>query len=298
MAKDEQPKVRYGVIKRMAERIQANSDDLYRSSHYADPSNKKQLQSIKADITASIKDIMDTNADNIGEPNISKLYERLFMSAQNDPTVVDDFERIFGDNEFVNNLANSYLDNRWVKQVDVEIDEVLRYMPKLEEALQTIRDNVLSSDSFSKDYLNLESRITSKEHQEQFSRNIDDMKTRYDLLKLTSEIYEKTAKYGECFVYCVPYQKAIQRLLDRKDMNRGVVVKTNFGESSVVIESTTSEFETVKIPSSSDALKIGKEDAGVRSLCSSGWWSNHTPAGNRAAVLQRDCALCGGTVNI
>ena len=263
MAKDEQPKVRYGVIKRMAERIQANSDDLYRSSHYADPSNKKQLQAIKADITASIKDIMDTNADNIGEPNISKLYERLFMSAQNDPTVVDDFERIFGDNEFVNNLANSYLDNRWVKQVDVEIDEVLRYMPKLEEALQTIRDNVLSSDSFSKDYLNLESRITSKEHQEQFSRNIDDMKTRYDLLKLTSEIYEKTAKYGECFVYCVPYQKAIQRLLDRKDMNRGVVVKTNFGESSVVIESTTSEFETVKIPSSSDALKIGKEDAGV-----------------------------------
>ena len=200
MAKDEQPKVRYGIIRKMAERIQANSDDLYRSSHYADPSNKKQLQSIKADITASIKDIMDTNADNVGEPNISKLYERLFMSAQNDPTVVSDFERIFGDNEFVNNLANSYLDNRWVKQVDVEIDEVLRYMPKLEEALQTIRDNVLSSDSFSKDYLNLESRITSKEHQEQFSRNIDDMKTRYDLLKLTSEIYEKTAKYGECFV--------------------------------------------------------------------------------------------------
>ena len=112
MAKDEQPKVRYGVIKRMAERIQANSDDLYRSSHYADPSNKKQLQSIKADITASIKDIMDTNADNIGEPNISKLYERLFMSAQNDPTVVDDFERIFGDNEFVKNTLEKISSRR------------------------------------------------------------------------------------------------------------------------------------------------------------------------------------------
>lgn len=252
--KDEQQPVRYGIIRRMAERIQANADDLYRSSHYADPSNKRQLQSIKADITASIKDIMDTNADNVGEPNISKLYERLFMSTQNDPTTVSDFERIFGDNEFVNNLANSYLDNRWVKQVDMETDEVLRYMPKLKEALQTIRDNVLSADSFSKDYLNLESKISSKDQQEQFSRNIDDMKARYDLLELTSQIYDHTSTYGETFVYCVPYQKAIQRLLDRKDMNRGVVVKTNFGESSVIIESTTSEFEPQKIMASKDVF--------------------------------------------
>jgi hypothetical protein len=118
----------------------------------------------------------------------------------------------------------------------------------------------LSSDSFSKDYLNLESKITSKEHQEQFSRNIDDMKTRYNLLKLTSDIYENISKYGEVFVYCVPYQKAIQRLLDRKDMNRGVVVKTNFGESSVIIESTTSEFEPQTISAPKGSLSGKPED--------------------------------------
>ena len=40
------------------------------------------------------------------------------------------------------------------------------------------------------------------------------MKERYNMLKLTSEIYEKTSKYGECFVYCVPYDKAIKIMLN------------------------------------------------------------------------------------
>ena len=262
MANEEQGKIRVGIIRRMAERIQANSDELYKTTYYSDPKNKQQLQAIKTDITTSIKDIMDSNADNVGEPHISKLYERLFMNAQNDPATVDEFERIFGNNEFVNNLASSYMDNRWVKAVDMEIDEVLIYMPKLEEALQTIKDNVLSSDSFSKDFLNLESKIKTEEGEEQFSRNISDMKDKYDLLKLTSDIYENISKYGEVFVYCVPYTKAIQRLLDRKDMNRGVVVKTNYGESSgVIIESTTGEFEkqTISFKESEISVKEVKD---------------------------------------
>lgn len=232
--KDDKP-VRVSVLRKLADRIQYNINDLYKSTYYSDTSNKDQLNSIKADIDNSIKNIMVNNADNIGEPNISKLYERLMMNAQNDPQTVNEFERIFGDNEFVNNLANSYMDNRWVKAIDVEIDEILKYMPKLYEALLTIRDNVLSADSFSKDYLNIEANTPTRESEEQFARNIEDMKKRYDLLNLTTEIYDDESKYGEVFIYCVPYTKAIQRLMDRKDTMRNVIVRTNYHENNISI---------------------------------------------------------------
>lgn len=238
---------RISTIKKIANAIQGNVSDLYKSTYYSDIDNVNQLQNIKNSIDASIKNIMDTNSDTVGEPNISKLYERMLMNAQNDPSTINEFERIFGDNEFVNNLANSYMDNRWVKAVDMEIDEILRYMPKLNEALLTMRDNVLSADSFSKDYLNIENDSPSPETAEQFSHNIVDFKTKYDLLKLTTDIYDNTSKYGEVFIYCVPYQKAIQRLMDRKLTIRNVVVKTNYHENAVIIESVDSGKSTIKI---------------------------------------------------
>lgn len=254
--KNEQQKPRIGTLRKLASLVQDNMDDMYRTTYYADPNNRDQLQAIKSDITTSIKDIMDTNSDNIGEPNISRLYERLLLNAQGDPTTVKEFEQIFGDNEFINNLTSSYLDNRWVKAIDEETNEVLKYMPKLQEALDTIKDNVLSSDSFSKDFLNLESKLApTKQSEEQFARNINDMKERYNMLKLTSEIYEKASKYGEVFVYCVPYTKAISRLMDRKNSNKNIAVKTNLESGEVLIESSISEFEPIRINSGYDLDK-------------------------------------------
>lgn len=250
--KNNEQKPRIGVFKKIASLVQGNMDDMYRTTYYADPNNKEQLKAIKTDISSSIKDIIDTNSDNIGEPNISRLYERLLLNKQNDPNTIAEFERIFGDNEFINNLASSYLDNRWIKAIDQEIDEVMKYMPKLQEALSTIKDNVLSSDSFSKDYLNLESKLAStKQTEEQFARNISDMKERYNMLKLTSMIYDETSKYGESFIYCVPYTKAISSLMKRKNANnaRNISVRTNFESSQVMIESSVCEFEPIKIDS-------------------------------------------------
>ena len=250
--KKNESKPRIGVLRRLASLVQGNMDDMYRTTYYADPHNRDQLQAIKTDITTSIKDIMDNNTDNIGEPNISRLYERLLLNAQGDPTTVQEFERIFGDNEFINSLASSYLDNRWVKAIDSEIDEVLKYMPKLQEALSTIKDNVLSSDSFSKDYLNLESKFApTRESEEQFARNITDMKERYKMLKLTNDIYDKASKYGEVFVYCVPYTKAISRLVERKNSinAKNITVRTNFESGQIMIESAVSEFESIRINS-------------------------------------------------
>ena len=97
MADNNQQASRMGPIKRLASLIQGNTDDLYKNTYYSDPSNKQQLQALKKDITSTIKDIMSNNSDVAGETNISKLYERLLLSAQNDPDLVKGFESIFGD---------------------------------------------------------------------------------------------------------------------------------------------------------------------------------------------------------
>ena len=230
--------IRFGTLKKIANLIQSGNDDIYKSTYYSDPDNKKQLNDLKSSIDSSIKDILDINTGSIGEPNMSRLYERMYFNSQNDSDTVKEFEKIFGDNEFINNLSNAYTDNRWVKAIDEELDETLKYMPKLEESLQTLRDNVLSADSFSKDFLSLQAQIETNNNQDQFNNNIDELKSKYDLLKLTNEIYYDISKYGEVFIYCVPYEKAIQTLMDRKTDGRGITIKTNFKENSVLMEST------------------------------------------------------------
>lgn len=205
----------FGTIKKIAERIQGNSDSIYRSTYYSDPKDKQVLDTLKTNIDTSIKSIMNNNSDSLGEPNISRMYERLLMNAQNDSGTVEEFRKLFEDNEFMTSLATSYMDNRWVKAFDDEIDEILRYFPKLEEALQTIRDNVLSADSFSKDFLHMKDELQTVDSTV-FSSNIEDMKKNYNLIKLTNEAYYNTAKYGEEFIYVVPYETAINRLLDNK----------------------------------------------------------------------------------
>ena len=248
--KDDKSQIRFGTLKKIANLIQAGSDDIYKSTYYSDPENKKQLNDLKSSIDTSIKNILDINTGSIGEPNMSRLYERMYFNSQNDTDTIKEFEKIFGDNEFINNLSSTYMDNRWVKAIDEELDETLRYMPKLEEALQTLRDNILSADSFSKDFLTLQSQIENDKNQDQFNNNIDDLKGRYDLLNFINEIYYDISKYGEVFIYNVPYEQAIQTLMDRKTDNKGIAIKTNFKENNILIEST--------IDSTSDTLSVSR----------------------------------------
>jgi len=233
--------IRFNALKKIAGLIQSNTDDIYKSTYYTDPENKRQLDNLKNNIDTSIKNILNNNINSTGEPNMSRFYERLFFNTQNDKDTVAEFEKIFGDNDFINNLSSSYMDNRWIKAIDDELDETLRYMPKLEEALQTLRDNVLSADSFNKDFLTLKPAIDGDGNQDQFDHNIQDLKKNYDLLKLINDIYYDTSKYGETFIYCVPYEKAIQNLMDHKNDNRGIAIRSNYNESTVILEDTIND---------------------------------------------------------
>jgi len=241
---------------RIAARSQNTLDRLYRSTYFTSPENKQQLQHIRTDITNSINAIISNSKDSIGEPNISKLYERILLSKNGDEAINREFESIFSDSEFMNNLTSTYLDNRWIKMYDDEIDQVLKYMTKLDEALETIVDNVLSADSFSKDFLNFESVIgISDENKAQFDRNIETLKTKYGLSKDIKKWFKEILKYGEVFIYNVPYTKAIQRLMDNK-ANMGSLKISRTNKNSPVIMESASGIET--IASEDDINKLSK----------------------------------------
>lgn len=237
--KEDKNSLRFGALNKIATRMQANTDSIYKSAYLSDPTNKKQLQALKTDIDSSIKTILNKNTDNIGEPNISRMYERLFMNKQNDPSTVRQFQEIFGDNEFMTSLTNSYLDNRYIRAQDEEIDDIIRYMPKLQEALETLRDNVLSADSFSKDFLNITDVLNDDTDQEVFANNVETMKKSHDLLNLINKVYLNEAKYGEEFIYVVPYQKAIEQLMNNPNpsapRNDNMLIRSNYNESAVEI---------------------------------------------------------------
>ena len=248
---DIQPVRQPGLLRRLAGYVKQGTNDLYKSVYYNDPTDRQQLQQITKDINSTIRDIMSTTSDEVGEPNITKLYERLLSNGSVGSTSPSgkkldrEFERIFGSNEFTAQITGSYLANRWVKTIDMEIDEILRYMPKLAEALSVVTDNVLSADSFNKDYLSLTNDIDdTTTSAEQFSKNIEDLKEKYDLSKLTKDIYNQTSRYGETFCYVVPYTKAIQRLMDRREYTKNLGIKAD--ESGMIIESA--EDGTQRIP--------------------------------------------------
>jgi hypothetical protein len=231
---DKNNSINFGNLKKIATKINSNSDSIYQSTYYSDPADKKALDDLKLSIDTSIKSIMNNNSDNLGEPNISRMYERLFMNSQNNKETVDEFRKIFEDNEFMTSLTTSYMDNRWIKAFDDEIDEILKYFPKLEEALQTIKDNVLSSDSFSKDFLNMSDELQVADNVV-FNSNIDEMKDKYDLLTLTNDTYYNVSKYGEEFLYVVPYETAIERLLNNKKstVHQGYNICAGVNESGI-----------------------------------------------------------------
>lgn len=205
-------------INNLAKGIQSNMDQLYQQTYYSSPSVTSDLDTLAKDINTAIDNITRTNQENIGVPNTSKLYTRILdangLKVRSGSSLMDDIVGMFQDTTLMDDLYESFMQNYILKEMDDEIDAVCKYMPKLLEALETRKDNVLSADHFSKDFLTITSDNISKDRE--FDSEIRRLKETYNLLKFAEDLYDDTAKYGEQFVYIVPYKQAMQRLLARK----------------------------------------------------------------------------------
>lgn len=222
-------------IQNIAQTISSNMDDLYRSTYMTSPQQNKDLEDLSDRINDSISKIVNKNMETVGMPSVSRLYARISgnksgtSSATN--KVVGELERMFDSGIMSDDLYSLFMSNRYLRELDNEIDVVCKYMPKLEEALAVQRDCILSADHFSKDFMSFENPGTVDSAL--FTERVKDLKKKYDLLRLAEEIYDDVSKYGEKFVYRVPYSTAIGKLLATKPDSQLVAPRRNGMSESV-----------------------------------------------------------------
>ena len=142
-----------GLIDSMSN-VQSSLDSAYSKAHFSSTKPSKDLERIKASINSNIDKITQNNISNIGMPNISKLYSRL-GAMQSDKQIIDGIKNALDDGVAMDTVMAQYMNNKYLKDLDDEIDTICKYMPKLLEALDTRKDNVLCADNFAKDFITL-----------------------------------------------------------------------------------------------------------------------------------------------
>lgn len=230
MADDKRPFRNRGLNK-TPDIIKNGMDALYRNTYFASTRNANSLEQIKSSIDDSIDKLIDNNYSNTGSSSIASMYNRLqeknLRSYQQSVKELDD---LFNDSALTDMIMNTWASNRYIKEYDNDIDILCKYMPQLEEALNVKKDNVLAADHFSKDYLNVTS--TKKVNTEEFNRDIKKLKKQYKLLEKFEEYYWNASKYGEEFVYIVPYKKAFQKLIGSNGTFGNINESSNLADSS------------------------------------------------------------------
>ena len=215
------------LINRLASNLSNGIKSIYTKSYYTRPTNLADIKNIKDRLNSSINAITANNMDTIGEPNISKLLSRANKVLTGDKELGKSIDDFFSDSASMDALLQTYMQNKYLVDLDQEIDIVCKYMPKLMEALETKKDNVLSADHFSKDYIYLANSTSIPDST--YTERIKTIKDKYDLVTEVENWYMNASKYGEQFIYIVPFNRAIGKLMDERRTNSTINTSSIFG---------------------------------------------------------------------
>ena len=207
---------------------------LYRRAYMTQPDAKDELDASDANISDTVERIISDSSYKTGLNNISTLYAKLLRS-RGGTASNDDMNQIFGnDMELSGSLYNAFFNNKNLKDYDAEIDMICKYMPKLDAALSTLLDNVLSADHFAKDYITLaETNFSMVSDQKTIANNVELIKHKYNLAEKFQDIAYNAMKYGEEFVYIIPYATAISRLYNTAQATDVVKESVHFGQDFI-----------------------------------------------------------------
>lgn len=242
--------------KKLIQRVQDELDTAYKQTYFSDNDDLKNINAIKQRIDQDLTQLMDKNKLRNNGNSISNLYARTLAS--DDVNAFSEFRKALQDESMLADLMDMYSQNAIQRDMDREIDVVCKYVPKLQKALDLKAKHVLSADHFNRDAMKI-SLITDSTDKisgtipEEIERghidesDISAFKKKYDLVKLTKRIYDKTAKYGEEMTYVVSYNKALKRLLKKSQMTNGII-----SESVILNEETINNIlhetcQTIKV---------------------------------------------------
>lgn len=209
------------INKSRAEQLQNTLDTIYKRTHYTDNKDVSYLDSVKRRMDNSLNGLIDKTKMRTGDSNMSGLYSRTL--AKDGENFDREIQHTLQDESMLHDIMDLYSQNMITRDQDREIDLVCKYMPKLEQAIDIKVDHIFSADHFKKDSLVL-TVLNNKNKLDNFStsndketdHNLDDLKKKYDLERFSKRLVKNTLKYGEQYVYVVPYSKALSKLLIKK----------------------------------------------------------------------------------
>ena len=228
-------------INKKIDDLNTSIDNLYQKTYSTRADNKNDLSRINSNINTSVDDLLSKiNGQDVS--NISSLYVRL---QRKENASADDvqtaMEQLVTDNSVMDSI-NMENTEKYIQSENYQYDLICKYMPKLEDAIEIKKDNVLSADSFTKEFINAKANKSDEDFLQIFSSRAKNIKKKYKVEDMFEDIYYDTAKYGECFVYHVPYKTAFEKLLKRKN----APIKTESSTSKNDI-STQMIFESSKL---------------------------------------------------
>lgn len=206
--------------KKLAQQTQDTIDNIYRNTYYTDNTDKAYIDNTRERMSRVINGLIDKTKLRTGETNISGLYARVFASGDN--TIANLKE--LTDSSMLSDIMDLYGNNSLIRDIDKEIDTILKYVPRLEKAIKLIKDSVLAADHMSEedtDISVISANNTDTRENGPDNGNSDKIlacKKKYNWNKLKEECYMDTSKYGEQFVYIVSYKRAMNRLLSQKNI--------------------------------------------------------------------------------
>lgn len=226
------PTVNIKSINGYIDSIEKGMNKLYGDTYLSSRDNLDSLNRITDDIEDSIVNIIKRNNDN-NISGISKLYSKMMIKGSNNDKITrDKLEELFSTGDAGTNLLSSYMSNKWIHDLDIEIDTVLQYCTKMGEALDLLKDAVISSDSNTKDNIMVKANISDDTELSVFDDKTKQMIKKYNLSSKEAQWYMNASKYGEQWVYVVPYSRAIKTLLD--DRHKDNIYKMPVTESGSI----------------------------------------------------------------
>lgn len=254
--------------------------DLYTSTYYTRDDSEEMKTQVSDRLDDAIRKSTSGDDEFQNISNTSKLFRKLLKSDSSSASTKldrafgqggnDDISTMFQSSDIVASIMDSYSKTKWIADLDNEFDLICKYMPKLQAALDIKRDAVLCSDSYSKEFLNVRAKgeNPSSDKNIAIQNNISNMIKKYQLSQKAETWYEDTSKYGEEFVYCVPYKSALTELLNKKkntsySMTESVstkdlkdIIPSDVKGSATV---STNEFGNIQINITMDHSKIVSE---------------------------------------
>lgn len=248
--------------KKIAKRTQDNIDNLYKSTYYSDNKDRQYIDSIRDKMNQTLNGLIDKTRVRSGDTNISDLYARTLAKGDRSLSIMKDLT----DSAMLSDILELYSNNMVIRDMDREIDVVLKYVPRLYQGLRLIKQAVLSADHMDRESTKIAvinaiqdpNKANDKVSSAKDEDKIKACKKKYDWKRFQEELYEKTSKYGEQYVYILPYTKALERVVKNKEGSSNIMAESYLTEQQIqeAVEEQTYSISFKWITGKSDNAKI------------------------------------------